>query len=167
MAYRNKTYVAFDADSDIRYYRLMQAWKQSDNSSFNFYDAHDLNNLRQQSAEATIKAKLRDRLLNTKVFVILIGEQTRYHYKFVRWEIEKAIELNLPIVCVNLNGIRSIDTNLCPPILKDRLALHISFNAKIIEKALENWEVWYYKHQSDGKSGDYYYNASYYQGLGL
>ena len=35
MAYRNKTYVAFDADSDIRYYRLMTAWKQSDYSDFN------------------------------------------------------------------------------------------------------------------------------------
>lgn len=34
MPYRNKTYVAFDADSDIRYYRLMKAWKQSDNSEF-------------------------------------------------------------------------------------------------------------------------------------
>jgi hypothetical protein len=27
--YTNKTYVAFDADSDIRYYRLMQAWKKN------------------------------------------------------------------------------------------------------------------------------------------
>lgn len=27
MTYRNKTYVAFDGDKDIRYYRLMQAWK--------------------------------------------------------------------------------------------------------------------------------------------
>ena len=26
MAYRNKTYVAFDGDKDIRYYRLMKAW---------------------------------------------------------------------------------------------------------------------------------------------
>jgi hypothetical protein len=32
MAYRNKTYVAFDGDSDIRYYRLMKAWKQNDNT---------------------------------------------------------------------------------------------------------------------------------------
>lgn len=44
MAYRNKVYVSFDADSDIRYYYLMKAWKQGDNTSFNFYDAHDVNN---------------------------------------------------------------------------------------------------------------------------
>lgn len=40
--YRNKTYVAFDADSDIRYYRLMKAWKQSENSEFNFLNSDDL-----------------------------------------------------------------------------------------------------------------------------
>jgi len=52
MAYTNKTYVAFDADNDIHYYRLMQAWKQNDNTPFNFYDAHDLNNVRVYSEES-------------------------------------------------------------------------------------------------------------------
>ena len=28
MAYRNKTYVCFDGDKDMHYYRLMCAWKQ-------------------------------------------------------------------------------------------------------------------------------------------
>ena len=44
MAYRNKVYVSMDADNDLRYYYLMKAWKQNDYSSFNFYDAHDINN---------------------------------------------------------------------------------------------------------------------------
>lgn len=167
MAYRNKTYVAFDADNDIRYYRLMQAWKQSDNTTFDFYDAHDLNNLRSWSSEETIKSKLKERLNNTKVFVLLIGEQTRFHYKFVRWEIEQAINLNLPIVCVNLNGMRSLDVNNCPPILRDKLAIHISFNSKIIEKALENWQYWHYEHQKAGKTGDFYYTNEYYTRIGL
>ena len=78
MSYSNKTYIAFDADNDIHYYRLMQAWKQSDNHSFNFYDAHDLNNLMKSSSEETIKSKLRERLNNTKVFVLLVGEQSPF-----------------------------------------------------------------------------------------
>ena len=36
MAYKNKVYVSMDADSDIIYYRLMQAWKQTDGSLFHF-----------------------------------------------------------------------------------------------------------------------------------
>ena len=39
MAYRNKTYVCFDGDNDIRYYRLMQAWKQNDNTNFDMFIA--------------------------------------------------------------------------------------------------------------------------------
>ncbi|MBL7998876.1 MAG: TIR domain-containing protein [Candidatus Kapabacteria bacterium] len=167
MGYRNKTYVAFDADNDIHYYRLMQAWKQSDNILFNFYDAHDLNNLRADSNEETIKRKLRDRLSHTKVFVLLVGEQTRYLYKFVKWEIEQAINMNRPIICVNLNGKRSIDNDRCPPILRDELALHVSFNAKIIEKALTNWEVLHYEFRNEGKSCDFYFDVEVYKKLGL
>ena len=43
MAYRNKTFVSFDGDNDIHYYRLMTAWKAHSQFDFNFYDAHDLN----------------------------------------------------------------------------------------------------------------------------
>jgi len=167
MGYRNKTYIAFDADNDIHYYRLMQAWKQSDNITFNFYNAHDLNNLMIESSEETIKRKLRERLNNTKVFVLLVGEQTRFLYKFVRWEIEQALKLNLPIICVNLNGKRSIDFDSCPPILRNELALHISYNAKIIEKALTDWEIIHYEYKNQNKTGDFYYNDGVYKNLGL
>ena len=167
MSYKNKTYVAFDADNDIRYYRLMQAWKQNDHTNFNFYDAHDVNNLRAVSNETTIKAKLRERLKSTKVFVLLVGSQTKYHYKFVKWEIELAQSLNLPIIVVNLNGARSIDNDNCPPILKGQVALHVSFNAKILEKALGEWETSHYEQLRQGKSGDFYFPASVYKGLGL
>ena len=77
MAYRNKTYVCFDGDNDIRYYNLMKAWKQNDNTDFNFYDAHDLNTALDSSSEETIKRKLKERLNNTKIFVILLGEHTK------------------------------------------------------------------------------------------
>ena len=55
MSYRNKTYVAFDGDNDIHYYRLMCAWKQNDATLFSFFDAHDLNYARDTSLEESIK----------------------------------------------------------------------------------------------------------------
>ncbi|MET0103817.1 MAG: TIR domain-containing protein [Sedimenticola sp.] len=165
--YTNKTYVAFDADSDIRYYRLMQAWKKSDYTSFNFYDAHDLNNLMSYSSEETIKKKLAERLQNTKVFVLLIGNSTKNLYKFVRWEIEQAIKRRIPIIAVNLNGKKSMDSNLCPPILRDELAVHVSFNQKIIEYAINDWEASDARYRQAGKSGAFYYKDSVYRQLGL
>jgi hypothetical protein len=167
MSYRNKTFVSFDGDTDMHYYRLMEAWKQNDNIPFNFYNAHDLNFARDTSSEESIKTQLMERLRNTKVFVLLVGENTRYLYKFVRWEIEQALSRNLPIIVVNLNGERSIDTDRCPPLLRDELAVHISFNSKIMQHALENWPASYESYKAEEKSGPYYYNNDAYRGLGL
>jgi len=163
--YTNKTYVAFDADNDIRYYRLMQAWKNNNNTSFNFYDAHDLNNLMSYSSEETIKAKLSERLRNTKVFVLLVGDNTKNLYKFVRWEIEQAIKRKIPIIVVNLNGKKSKDSNLCPAILNNELAIYVSFNQKIIEYAIDNWGASDANHKKVGETGAYYYKNSVYEQL--
>lgn len=82
---------------------MMKAWRQSDSSTFNFSDAHDINHVRDSSLESSIKQKLGIRVQNTKFFVLLIGSNTRYLRKFVKWEIETALRLKLPIICVNLN----------------------------------------------------------------
>lgn len=167
MPYRNKTFVSFDGDTDMHYYRLMQAWKQNDGIDFNFYNAHDLNTARDTSQEASIKAQLAERMRNTKVFVLLIGESTRYLYKFVRWEIEQAIKRDLPIIAVNLNGKRSMDNERCPSILRDKLVIHISFNAGIMQHALDNWPSSHQRHRQHNESGPYYYKEEVYGGLGL
>ena len=167
MSYTNKTYVAFDADNDIRYYRLMQAWKHNDNTSFNFYDAHDLNNLRDGSSEETIKRKLAERLSNTKLFILLVGNNTKFLYKFVRWEIEQAINKNIPIIVVNLNGKRSMDDDLCPAIIKNELAVHVAYNQKIIEYAINNWIDSDIQYRKDNKTGPYIYKDTIYTSLGL
>src|SRR5262245_11336075 len=110
----------------MHYYRLMQAWHQNDHSPFLFYNAHDLNTARDSSQEASIKRQLRERLLNTRVFVVLIGSRTRYLIKFVRWEMEQALSLRLPIVGINLNGLRQKDPERCPPTIRDELAIYVS-----------------------------------------
>lgn len=155
--YTNKAYVAFDADNDIRYYRLMQAWRKVDGSSFGFYDAHDINNLMPYSSEETIKSKLRERMMNTKVFVLLVGDNTKYLYKFVRWEIEQAIKREKPIIVVNLNGKKSKDGDLCPKILDDVLSVHISFNKKAIIHAVEKWPSSHDTYSKIGETGAYSY----------
>jgi hypothetical protein len=167
MAYRNKTYVCFDGDNDMHYYRLMCAWKQNDGIPFNFYNAHDLNTARDDSQEESIKRQLRERLKNSKIFVVLIGEKTRYLYKFVRWEMEQALKLELPIIAVNLNGLRQMDPDRCPPIIRNELAIHISFNAKIMQYALENWPETDRRLRRKGEIGPHYYDKSVYGRLGL
>lgn len=165
MAYRNKTYVCFDADNDISYYRLMTAWKENDRIAFDFHNAHEINNLRDDSSEETIKRKLRERLENTKVIVVLIGEHTRNLYKYVRWEIEYALEKNIPIIGVNLNKKKCIDYDLCPPLLKAELAIHIPFGQKIVNYALNRWSGSHQNHLQAGDTGPYSYKDSVYENI--
>jgi nicotinic acid mononucleotide adenylyltransferase len=167
MAYENKTYVAFDGDKDIHYYYLMKAWKNNKSMSFNFFDAHDLNTARDTSLETTIKTRLRERMNNAKTFVLLVGENTRYLHKFIRWEIEQAIGKEIPIIVVNINGAKQKDDTRCPPILSDELAIHIPFKQVIVEYALEHWPSSHHKHKQNNDTGPYYYKDSVYKGLSI
>lgn len=167
MAYRNKFYVCFDGDNDIIYYRLLTAWSENQNHEFNLYDAHALSQARDSSTEETIKRSLRERLKNSKALIVLIGKNTKNLYKFVRWEMEVALEYGLPIIAVNLNGKRQIDNVFCPPIIRDELVIHISFHQKIIWHAMNNWVDFHYKAKREGKSGPFLYNDGIYKSLGI
>lgn len=146
----------FDADTDIGIYRLMTAWKENKNIDFNFHNAHELNALRATSNEATIKAKLRERLNNTKQAILIVGENTKNLYKFVRWEIEVALELDLPIIAVNL-CMTNRETDRTPPILKNRAYfVSVPFEMKKIKYALDNFPSEHATQKSQAPSPRFY-----------
>lgn len=166
MPYRNKTYVCFDGDEDMHYYRLMTAWKANDNSTFNFHNAHELNTARDSSQEESIKRQLRERFTNSKSFVVLIGEKTKNLRKFVKWEMEVALRLGLPIIAVNLDGSRR-QTALCPPTIQDELSINIPFGPKIMQFAMDNWPTSHAAKVKAGTTSWHYYKDSVYRQLRL
>lgn len=165
MAHKNHAYLCFDGDEDIHYYYLMKAWHENEKFDFEFENAHDLMQSRDSSLEETIKRSLRERMKHSDKMVVLIGEKTKNLYKFVRWEIETALDLGLPIICVNLNRKKEMDPERCPPILQDKLAIHIPFGVKIVNYALQNWPASYAHHKSQGHAGAYFYKEHVYQQL--
>lgn len=164
MGYRNKTYVIFDGDNDMWAYGFMLGWVENDHVEFDFHNAHDIRAITDRASEDAVKRTLRERLKNTKQAIVLIGESTKNLFRFVRWEIETCLDMGIPIVAVNLNGLRRMDDNLCPPILKGTTTMHVAFKAKIIQKALDEFcdNFSAYKDKSD-----WYYNDSTYGALGL
>ena len=161
MSYRNKTYIIFNADcpkddGDIKHYRLMTAWKKNEKIDFDFHNAHDLNNLRKTASENQIKRKLRERMKNSKQVIVLVGERTKNLYKFVRWEIEIAIKLDLPIIAVNIDK-KNRQTNRTPPILKEKCYfMNVPFEVKKIKYALDKFPTEYHKNESNVPSGKHY-----------
>lgn len=164
MGYRNRTYIIFDGDNDMWAYAFMKGWNQHENMEFDFHDAHEINNLKDYSSEETVKRKLKERFSFTKQAIVLIGENTKNLYKYVRWELETCLILNLPIVAVNLNNKRFFDDELCPPVIKSKPVIHIAFKMKVIKHALEDFceNFSRYKDRSD-----MYYKDSVYIGLDL
>lgn len=157
MSYRNKTYVAFNADyppgkGDLHYYNLMLAWKKNDKIDFNFHNAHDLNNLTGRASDKQIYAKLRERMRNTKQLIVLVGEHTKNMHKFVRWEIQIAIEMNIPIIAANLDGA-NCSTDKTPPILmNEAYFVSVPFEMRKIRYALDHFPSDYYSRKGDTPS---------------
>ena len=155
MAYRNGTYIAFHAEgsinptaSDIKYYRMMMAWRARDGSAFPFYNSHDkVPAVRNTSQAETIKRSLRARLDNSKNLVLIIGERTRFDVDFVPYEIAYAVDrCAIPIIATypRQGIIRAPNAfrNKWPEALKSRIdsskanVIHIPFHRKTIENAI-------------------------------
>lgn len=152
-----RTFVGFSS-TDINYWRLMQAWKANKNIDFNFVNCQLQTEVNSKD-EAYIKQKCRERINMAGKYVLLIGQDTKSKYKYVRWEAEVAIEKGCTIIGVNLDGSRSIDMNTCPPIIRDIGAIFVPFSPAIIAYAIKN-----YKMHDDNKN--YYYNDQVYTSLG-
>jgi hypothetical protein len=166
MGYRNKTYVIFDGDEDIWAYGFMLGWKSRDHIDFDFHNAHELNTITDRAGEDTIKRKLRERFLNAKQVVVIVGKKTKNLHRFVRWEIDVALDLGLPIIVANLNEKRRMDDELCPPILKGKDAVHVAFKMKILRHAMDHF-VDSYPTIHAGHADNWYYTDDVYRELGL
>lgn len=167
MSYRNNTYIAFDSDTDMQYYRTLQMWSENNHIDFDFYDAHDLNTARDSSQIESIEKQLRVRFDNSKVFMIIVGDATKNNRKFIPWEIEQAIKRDLPIIVTYVNGSREIDYTKCPVPLRNELAIHIPFKAKIIQYAFDNWPAQHVQYRRENHSSPYHYMDSVYRNLSL
>jgi len=151
-----RTFVGFSSE-DIHYYRLMCAWKGNEHIDFDFADCQlptDINS----DDEDYVKRKCKERIKLAGKFIQLIGENTRFKRKFVKWEAEVAIEQGCTIIGVNLSLSRQQD-DLCPSWIDDIGAIFVPFSPKIIQYALENYQM--------KTRENYHYLEKVYESLGL
>ena len=139
-----RTFVGFSS-TDIRQYWLMLAWKAHENIGFDFADCQLSDEIRSEE-EPYIKRVIRERLGMAGTYAMLIGEDTRWKYKYVKWEAEVAIEKGCRIIGINLNKKRAIDQESCPPVIRDIGAVFVPFSPKIVAHALEHYQ----RHHNDG-----------------
>ena len=150
------TFVGFSS-TDIKLYWLMLAWKRNENIDFDFRDCQLEDDINSED-EDYIKSKCRKKIIMASKFIQLIGEDTRYKYKYVRWEAEVAIEKGCTIIGVNLDGSRNMVKETCPPIIRDIGAIFVPYSPFIIQFAIENFKM--------HEDSNYYYDENIYKQLG-
>lgn len=151
-----RTFVGFSS-TDIHFYHLMLAWKKNEHIDFNFANCQLAQEINSED-EAYIKRKCRERIDMTGTFAVLIGQDTRSKHKYVRWEMEVAIEKKCRIIGINLDKSRRVVDATCPPIIRNIGAIFVPFSPKIVAYALENYQM--------GMSDDFYYEGDIYTQLG-
>lgn len=152
-----RTFVGFSS-TDIHYYRLMCAWKNNQNIDFNFADCQ-LSQALNSEDEMYIKRICRERIKMAGTFISLIGQDTKSKHKYVRWELEVALEKSCRVIGVNIDGSRRINPDTCPKIIQGVGAIFIPFSQKIITYALENYQM--------NSKGNWHYPDELYQQLSL
>lgn len=135
----------------------MLAWKENEHIDFNFTNCQLSQEINSED-EAYIKRKCRERIDMAGTFAVLIGQDTRSKHKYVRWEMEVALEKKCRIIGINLDGARRVAPETCPPIIRNVGAIFVPFSPKIVAYALENYEM--------HPDKDYEYNEGLYRQLG-
>lgn len=151
-----RTFVGFSS-TDIHCYRLMLAWQENEHIDFNFAGCQLAQEIDSEN-EAYIKRKCRERIGMAGTFISLIGTDTRSKHKYVRWELEVALEKGCRIIAVNLDGARQIVDAKCPQIINDVDAIFVSFSPKVVAYALEEYKM--------NDKGNWHYPDTVYRQLG-
>lgn len=182
MHYRTGTYVAFDglgeedpSKSDFKYYATLQAWDSNKDIDFKLTNSHEKTYaVRDDSSRATLKARICERLSQSKNMVVVLSEDTRKSGSMLSFEIEKAVDVyNLPLIIAypGYKSILKVDTHrsVWPNALRSRIddgsarAIHVPFKKDPILDAIGQFTV----QESSLSSGKDCYTVGTYRKWGL
>jgi hypothetical protein len=162
MANRTGVYTAFNGcgttdptESDIKYFNTLKMWDESEKINFTFIDSHSKTSAVKDTSdkEKTLFPRLQERLKLSKVFFLIVTDETKNGSDVVEFEIEKAIETyNLPIILAYtgediLKEVTSNHEKKLPKVLLDKMkegkvkALFIPFKLKAIKYAINFFNV--------------------------
>ena len=103
-------FISYDYDNDKHYKNLLTAWNANGTFSFNF-DDHSADISINSTNAAAIKRAISAKINNATYFLCIVGART-HNSSWVKWEINKAAELNKRIVAVKTSSANTAPTEL-------------------------------------------------------
>ena len=126
-----RVFISFDYDNDKHYKNLLVAWDKNDLFDFSFYDGSVTVPVNSTDA-APIRRVISQRIADCPRFLCIVGKDT-HKSSWVRWEIDKAVELKRKFITVKTDRSNTTPTNL----LNVGASWALSFTFDAIKKALE------------------------------
>lgn len=159
----DKIFVIFDFEKDLKLYNEMETWKNSEGESFNLVNSYETYKLLDKEQDEKIKELINLKIEGSSLATIILGQGIKSMRKLVKWQIEAAITLNIPLVVMNLNRIQSVDYDRVPSALKNVLALHTIFDPTMLEVSLHDWVIKFRDFKNNDKKGPYKYSLKTYE----
>jgi hypothetical protein len=132
MANKKKVFISYDYLNDKHYKNLLLAWDA--NKQFDFYISDYSADVSINSTDAAAIKSVISRYINqSTVFLVIVGTKT-YKSNWIKWEIEKAVELGKKIVAVKTDKENTSPTEL----LGIGASWAMSFTYEAISKAIDN-----------------------------
>lgn len=129
---KKNIFISYDYDNDKNYKNLLKAWDANGTFDFSFHD-HSADVSIKSTNAAAIKRAISAKINNATYFLCLVGEDT-HTSDWVKWEIDKAVELKKKIVAVKIKS-----TNTTPSELNDvGASWAMSFTEEAIVKAIDS-----------------------------
>ena len=124
-------FISYDYDNDKIWKNLLVAWDKNSDFAFTFYDASVDVSVNSTDA-AAIKRVISRRIRGARRFLCIVGKHT-HKSGWVKWEIEKAVELNRKLIAVKTDA-----KNTSPgAILGVGASWAMSFTFDAIKKAVD------------------------------
>jgi hypothetical protein len=108
-----KIFISFDYENDQHYKNLLIAWSQNPAAHFaEFYiNDHSVTTPVDSVNAGPIKGVITRKITDATGFLCIIGKQT-HRSKWIRWEIDKAVELRKKIIAVKIEKDNSVPDNI-------------------------------------------------------
>ena len=97
-----KVFISYDYDNDKHYKNMLLAWDANREFDFSLDDQSADVSINSHNADA-IKRAISAKINAATVFLVLVGSKT-HQSSWVRWEIDKAVELKKKIVAVKIEA---------------------------------------------------------------
>jgi hypothetical protein len=108
-----KVFVSYhSATEDTNHKNLLVAWSKNDSSHFDIkFDDLSVGVSINSDNATYIKSVIKRKISDSSLFLCLVGQNT-HNSEWVKWEIDKAVELGKKIVAVKIKSTYQTPTNL-------------------------------------------------------